>query len=77
MDYYSLQAHRQYQKNMHAEAQQSRLRKLALQSRRGTPGVYRSIRLQAGRTLIAAGRFLVAQSGEGTPAQTWEMQREV
>lgn len=77
MDYYSLQAHRQYQKNMHNEAQQSRLRKLALQSRRGTPGVYRSIRLQAGRGLIAAGRFLVDHAGEATAATTWEMQREV
>ena len=77
MDMHRFEAHKQYQQDLLAEAQQARLRKLALQARRGTPGVYRTIRLQAGRGLIAAGRFLVDQAGEATAATTWEMQREV
>ncbi len=72
-----MNTHQQHQKDMHAEAQKARLRKLALQSQHKNPAIYRSMRVQAGRGLIAAGRFLVAQSGETSTMPLRELQREV
>lgn len=58
---YQLQA-RQHQKEMLAEAQKARLIKAIRQATGSPEGIYQSVRLSAGRYLIAVGEQLVARA---------------
>ena len=58
---YQLQA-RQHQKEMLAEAQKARLIKAIRQVTGSPEGIYQSVRLSAGRYLIAVGEQLVARA---------------
>jgi hypothetical protein len=65
MDQFNIRAIEERRRQIEREIEQLRLVELAKQgAQRQSPGVYRAVRRQAGRGLVALGNYLLTRSGE-------------